>query len=573
MPHTSLAPFNVQRARLVVRILKEQGIDHFCIAPGSRSTPLALSMGEDPEVKTHVHFDERGLGFYALGLAKAVHAPVALLVTTGTAVANLLPAIMEAHLSRVPLLILTADRPPELRDCGSNQTADHVKIFTSFVRWEIDLAFSDPLVPDEYVISSLSYAIDCCKTGPVHVNCMIREPFIHLSEIVEKEYSSCVYEPKLSCPSLSSFKLWGKILSEKQQGVILLGSDALKETDLDSFLTLAEKLKWPIFSDIISGGRRLGDYPYHIEHFELVLKAFPDLQVDCILQIGNRFVSKLLAHWIQKQKEADYLLVTDHGFRQDPLHKVSRKMECSTDFFCRSVQEFITPSGMEPASELQSISLQVKEAVHEHFLESNELTEPVLFSFLSSLSPSLPLYLSSSMPVRDADLLFYPKEGSSSIFCSRGASGIDGNLATAAGIAEGLQRALVAVLGDLATLHDLSSFALVHKIKVPMIITIINNQGGGIFSFLPVAQKKNLFEKFVAASHQYSFGLIAQTFGLPHRQVDSFEAWSQAFDEAINSQSSFVIECSTQRDLNVTHHQALYEKVKCSFTKPLEALR
>jgi len=211
--------------------------------------------------------------------------------------------------------------------------------------------------------------------------------------------------------------------------------------------------------------------------------------------------------------------------------------------------------------------------IHEHFLESNELTEPVLFSFLSSLSPSLPLYLSSSMPVRDADLLFYPKEGSSSIFCSRGASGIDGNLATAAGIAEGLQRALVAVLGDLATLHDLSSFALVHKIKVPMIITIINNQGGGIFSFLPVAQKKNLFEKFVAASHQYSFGLIAQTFGLPHRQVDSFEAWSQAFDEAINSQSSFVIECSTQRDLNVTHHQALYEKVKCSFTKPLEALR
>jgi 2-succinyl-5-enolpyruvyl-6-hydroxy-3-cyclohexene-1-carboxylate synthase len=529
-------------------------------------------MGEDLQVKTHVHFDERGLGFYALGLAKAIHAPVTLLVTTGTAVANLLPAIMEAHLSRVPLLILTADRPPELRDCGSNQTADHVKIFTSFVRWEIDLAFSDPLAPDEYLSSSLSYAVSCCKSGPVHINCQIREPFIHLSELAEKEYSSCVYEPKLSCPPLSSFKQWGKIFSEKKQGVILLGSDALKEQDLDSFLILAEKLKWPIFSDIISGGRRLGDHPYHIEYFELVLRTFPDLQVDCLLQIGGRFVSKLLARWIQKQKQVDYLLVTDHGFRQDPLHKVSRKMECSTDFFCRLVQEFITSSKIEPESDLQGISAHVKEAVHEHFSESNELTEPALFSFLSSLSPSVPLYLSSSMPVRDADLLFYPKDGSSSIFCNRGVSGIDGNIATAAGVAEGLQRPLVAVLGDLATLHDLSSFALVQKSKVPMILIVINNQGGGIFSFLPVGEKKNLFEEFVATSHEYSFGLIAQTFGLSYRQADSFEAWSQAFDEAIQSQSSFVIECSTQRDSNVTHHQALYEKVKCSFTKPLEVI-
>jgi 2-succinyl-5-enolpyruvyl-6-hydroxy-3-cyclohexene-1-carboxylate synthase len=570
MPYLSLAPFNAERSRLVVQILKNQGIHHFCIAPGSRSTPLALAMGENLEIKTHVHFDERGLGFYALGLAKALNEPVALLVTTGTAVANLLPAIMEAHLSRTPLLILTADRPPELRDCGSNQTADHIKIFTSFVQWEIDLAFSDPLASDEYIISSLSYGVSRCMTGPVHINCMIREPFIHLEALSEKKYSSCVYEPKLSCPPLSSFKLWGKILSEKKQGVILLGSDALKEQDLDSFLVLAEKLQWPIFSDIISGGRQLGDHPCHIEHFELILKAFPDFQVDCILQIGNRFVSKLLGGWIQKQNDVSYLLVTDHLVRQDPLHKVSRKMECTTGFFCKLIQEFITPCDIEFISFLQTAKLETKQIIHEHFLESNELTEPALFSFLSNVSPALPLYLSSSMPVRDADLLFYPKDGSSLVFCNRGASGIDGNIATAAGIAEGLQRPLVAVLGDLATLHDLNSFALAHKGKTPIIFVVINNQGGGIFSFLPVAQKKTFFEEFIATSHEYSFELIAQTFGLPHKQVSSFEDWNQAWDEAIKSKSSFVIECSTKRDLNVTHHQDLYEKIKCSFTKPLE---
>ena len=576
MSSTNLAFFNAKRANLLIDTLYNQGIHNFCVAPGSRSTPLALAIGEHPKAKAFIHFDERGLGFYALGLAKALKTPVALLVTTGTAVANLFPAIMEAHLSRIPLLILSADRPPELRDCGANQTADHIKIFESFTRWETDLAFSDPLASDEYIISTLAHAVDRCfksPAGPVQVNCMIREPFIYLDTFSKEDHISCVYESRNTTPPVTTFKTWGTLLSQKEKGVILLGSDALQESDLDSFLLLAEKLNWPIFSDIISGGRQIGDHPCHIEHFEFLIKALPDMQADVILQIGNRFVSKSLQQWIQKQKTSSYFFVADHPFRQDPLHRVSRRMECNTDLFCKSLINWITPPLNSWTFLWKSAAILTKQIIAEHFLKNEAFTEPSLFSFFNSQNPSFPFFLSNSMPVRDADLLFYPLEGNSSFFCNRGSSGIDGNIATAAGIAEGLQKPLIAILGDLATLHDINSLSLVSKSKIPIILIIINNQGGGIFSFLPVAEKKELFEEFIATSHPYSFSLISETFSLPYAKVDSLESLEKTWKQAQKTKTHFVIECSTERKSNVIHHQTLYDKVSkqlCSFMKSLE---
>jgi 2-succinyl-5-enolpyruvyl-6-hydroxy-3-cyclohexene-1-carboxylate synthase len=574
MSNMPLAPFNVSRAQLLIDTLYQQGIQHFCIAPGSRSTPLSLAIAEHSKVVALTHFDERGLGFYALGIAKATSKPVALLVTSGTAVANLLPAIMEAHLSRVPLLILSADRPPELRDCGANQTADQVKIFSNFTRWQVDLAFSDPLASDEYMLSTIAYAVDRCSSvppGPVQVNCMIREPFIHFDSLAPSSYKSCFYESTNQVPLQKSFKDWGNLLSNLEKGVIILGSDALKSADLESFLLLAETLNWPIFSDVISGGREIGDHPCHIEYFELVLKANPDLKIDTVLQIGSRFVSKALQKWIEKQTLKEFFLVTDHPFRQDPMHKVSRKMECRSDIFCKSLLNFITPKKNDWISSWKSASLAVKNCLQDHFLHDSDFSEPFLFAFLSKHYSSFPLYLSSSMPVRDADLLFYPEDGSSSILCNRGASGIDGNIATAAGAAIGLQKPLVAVLGDLAALHDLNSFALIHKSKVPIIIILINNRGGGIFSFLPVSEKKEHFEEFIATSHDYGFASIAETFSLPYTKVDSLDMWSEAWENALASNKTCLIEYCTQRHTNVNHHQNIYDKVSkslCSFMKP-----
>lgn len=571
MKNSSLASFTANRARLIIDTLHEQGVTHFCLSPGSRSSALALAIGEREELETCVHFDERGLGFYALGLAKSLSRPVVLLVTTGTAAANLFPSLMEAHLSRVPLIVLTADRPPELRDCGSNQTADHVKIFSSFVRWEIDLALSDPLASDEYITSSVAYAAYSSQTGPVHINCMIREPFISFDPYKKTDLTSCIYEPQESTVSEASLKNWGSLLSSQEKGVILLGSDALQsESDLECFLKLAEKLNWPIFSDIISGGRKIGNHPCHIEHFELLLKAMPDVKVDTILQIGNRFVSKTLMQWVQKQTDVPYFLTIDHEFRQDPLHKVTRRMKCKTDTFCKNLIPFISPLPTSWVLFWKTASEEVKTAVAKKFCE--DFSEPSLFAFLKERS-TLPIYLSSSMPVRDADLLFYPEKGSDSIFCNRGASGIDGNIATAAGVARGLKKPLIAVLGDLATLHDLNSLSFISQSKIPMILIVINNQGGGIFSFLPISEKKELFESFIATSHDYDFKAAAETFSISYNKVTSYKEWEKAWEKAGSLEKSVLIEYSSCRTKNLADHQNLYEEIKnqCFFMKPLEA--
>ena len=576
MDSCNLSHFNKERGHLVIDTLYNLGVHHFCLAPGSRSTPLAIAIAEHSKLEATVHFDERGLGFYALGLAKATNSPVALLVTTGTAVANLFPAIMEAHLSRIPLILLSADRPPELRDCGSNQTADHVNFFGSLTRWDVDFAFSDPLTSYSYVASTLAYAVSRATNspaGPVQVNCMIREPFISLEKPSLQTIPACVYEPVFSMPSDSSFTLWAKLLSSTKKGVLILGSDALEKEDLSLFLLFAEKLKWPIFSDIISGGRSIGNHPYHIEHFELILKSFPDLEVEAVLQIGNRLVSKTLQQWIGRQIDPLYLLVTNHPFRQDPLHKVSRKMECRTSDFCQSLLSKLSKDRDSWAPFWKRQAELVKETIAEHFSTQPSLSEPALFQFLAPFTATHPFYLSSSMPIRDADLLFFTQKGSSHFFCNRGASGIDGNIATAAGLAKGLKKPLIAILGDLATLHDLNSFALAAKSQNPILFIVINNQGGSIFSFLPVAAKKDIFEEFIAVSHNYSFESIASMFSLQYDQINSLEDLDTIWNKAMQSQVSHLIECKTIRQNNVLHHQELIEKTQkslSSFLKPLE---
>lgn len=564
----SLTAFAAQRARLVIDTLYQQGISHFCIAPGSRSTPLALAIGEHPKVQASVHFDERGLGFYALGLSKSLsYAPVVLLVTTGTAVANLFPALMEAHASRVPLLLLSADRPPELRDCGANQTADHIKIFSSCTRWEVDLALCDSMASDAYIASTLAYAVDRClhaPKGPVHINCIIREPFIHTSPLEEYFHTSCSYEPGQPIPMESSFLKWGKLLSKAEKGVILLGSDALAEQDIKPFLQLAEKLQWPIISDIISGGRQIGNHLCHIQHAELVLSSVK-AHADVILQIGNRFVSKAILQWIQSQN-APYFLVTDHPLRQDPLHKVSYRMECKTDLFCNLLLPHLSSAtSCSWISLWKNAAIAVSQALQIHFEESQTISEPALFFFLQEKASDYSLYLSSSMPIRDADLLLYPAKGSCQIFSNRGVSGIDGNIATAAGIARGLQKPLIALLGDLATLHDLNSFALVHKSNSPTFLIVINNQGGGIFSFLPVAEKKELFESLIATAHDYSFEHVAKMFSLPYYKVTSWEQWQSTWNTAQERGNSCLIEYCTERTLNVEHHTLIKEAAKKAF--------
>ncbi len=557
-----LGCFNSQRAQLLIQTLLEQGVFYFCIAPGSRNSPLAIALSTLPKEQVCVHFEERGLGFHALGYAKASRSPVALIVTSGTAVANLFPAIAEASSSRIPLIIITADRPPELRGCSANQTIDQVKIFGSFTRFDMDLPISDPLFSDEAFSSTLAHAVLKAKLplpGPVHINCMIREPSFSFTPLQQQKSHSCYYEPLSYRPSEASLDTWARELSAIEKGIILLGSDALDDK-VESLLYLASQLGWPIFSDIISGGRQIGQHPYHIQYPDLFLKACPDIEVNGILHIGDRLASKTITQWLQQQKEIPYFHISDHFSLYDPIRKITRKITSQTNDFCKAITARLSTSTSSSwISFWKQGEALILDELSLYFSKNLELSEPAL---AYAMQEACVIFLSNSMPVRDADLFLFSSKGTSYITSNRGVSGSDGNIATAIGVATALQKPLVAILGDLAVLHDMSSLSLWKNCPVPITFLVYNNQGGGIFSFLPVAENKEILEKFFAVSHAYSFENLAAMFSIPYHKVTSWEEWKKIQQEATHPTQTQFIECKTCRTKNVFHHEDLYEKIK-----------
>lgn len=540
-------------ARAIVEGLIRQGVRSFCVAPGSRSTPLMLAIAEHPEAEASVHFDERGLAFYALGLAKASQKPVAILVTSGTAVGNLLPAVMEAAADRVPLILLTADRPAELRDCGANQTTDQVKLFGSFVRWSVDLPCSDGAIPEgflERVVAQAIYQATRSGGGPVQMNCMFREPLLSAAETVECQ--SICYADSMRLASQSTLEKWAKKLSGK--GAIVLGTLAQGQ-DLTPLYQLSEKLQWPILADSTSGAR--ARHPNLIAHYNTLLQI---LEPEAILHLGERFVSKPLLEWIARSKPAHYLHVANHPFRQDPAHVVTDRLECDPMLFC----EQILPCAASQNSwleEWQSASCAVATAVEEFFsLEPQESEMQLMRTLASTLGPDWALFLSNSMPIRDADHLFFPSGATGPIFANRGLSGIDGNIATAIGIAEGSKRPTLAVLGDLAALHDINSLAQLKNAHYPVVFLIVNNGGGGIFSFLPIREKKEHFEKYVAAAHTLRFEHAARLFDIPYKT---------SISEALQEKVSCLVEITTQREENYQQHLRLQEHLKTALSSSM----
>jgi 2-succinyl-5-enolpyruvyl-6-hydroxy-3-cyclohexene-1-carboxylate synthase len=545
---------NKRFAKLMIDHLIEHGVRKFCLAPGSRSTPLAYAIAQDDRADSLVHFDERGVAFHAFGYAKGSKAPVAIVVTSGSAVANLFPAIMEASHEGVPLIILTADRPPELRDCGANQTTDQVKIFASHVRWQCDLPCPDPALPDTYIGSTIAQAVyraTHTPKGPVHLNCMFREPFATEDPIVIK--GSTYYEPSHSTLSTHTIEQWAKKLSQADRGVIIVGS-LTTPRPLKPIIALAEHLHWPILPDILSGLRSEGGHYNEVPYFDALLKTVTDLRPDCILHFGDRLTSKTLNQWIAQSRPKIYALVADHPFRHDPSHNLTHRLQCDPTLFAEQLLQVVP----RRASWLDSWKI-FSETIENHLDRIiPPHSEPGLFRFLHHYLPAhWAIFLANGMPIRDADQFFFPRFFRGPIFGKRGLSGIDGNIATAIGIAEGTQRPTLAILGDLAALHDLNSLAQIRKSKHPVIFCIINNRGSGMFHFLPIAEEKVIFEEFFAASHSLNFEDAAKMFHLPYHDIKDLSLLSRALKE----EKSCILELFTDRAENAALHRTIYEEL------------
>jgi 2-succinyl-5-enolpyruvyl-6-hydroxy-3-cyclohexene-1-carboxylate synthase len=502
--------------------LSQLGIERIFIAPGSRSTPLVIAAARHPKIKTTVHYDERGTAFAALGFGKAAKRPAALITTSGTAVGNILPAMMEADAFNIPLLAITADRPFELRDTSANQTTDQVKLFQNFARWQIDIPPPSSDVDLRHLSSLLSYALFQTRTGPVHLNCMFREPLFspgpHLFSPQHLITRYDAAEPKLSSGTLKSC---AAIINRATRGIILACND-LQNADVQS---LAEKLGWPIFDDILSGLRSKNVTCY----YELFLDLFADQKPDCVLQLGNRFTSKRLAKWVEKSES--YLLVSASSQRIDPSCCVTDRIVASPADFCSEILPFIET---KPSS-----AFSFKEAIEPVLEESKAFSEAAIFYRLSKLlDKNWSLFLANSMPIRDANAFFYPKQPIKAIYSNRGVSGIDGNIATACGIAIASRSPLLAIIGDQTALHDLNSLALMREVDTPLIFLIMNNGGGRIFDHLPIG-KEDLCNTHFAAAHSFNFKSAAELFNIPYfEEFDAIPSYSciieAKIDQAVN---------------------------------------
>lgn len=561
---------------LMVEELVRLGVEYFCIAPGSRSSPLSVSVGQNNKAKAIVHFDERGLGFHALGIASATHKPVVLICTSGTAAANFYPAIIEASKKKVPLIVLTADRPPELHQTGAVQTIDQVGIYGKYVKHFTDLPCPDLNIKPEFVLTTMDQAWYQAYRNPcgvVHINCMFREPLVPV-----KTQDDLVGYTKSLASWVKSGKPYTQYVHAKSEGykhpeeiaqrinkikngLVVVGKIA-KRHELQ-VIELAQMLGWPIFVDLTSG-IRLGNQNKNIIHYfdQLLLSHAPSF--DGVLHLGGRLTSKRYYEFIQKLEPQEYIIVLDHPLRNDPTHQVSLRVDSCPGNFCRSIKPLLRK---RPAStllkKLSSLNTRIDESIEKFFKGETRLCEINTARLVSQLIPKdTGLFVSNSMPIRDMDFYADFKGQSVVVGGNRGASGIDGIIASGAGFAQGLVKPVTLMIGDLAALHDLNSLALLKELSVPLVIVVLNNGGGGIFSLLPIAKYKETFEKYFGTPHSTTFANAAAMFELNYAQPMDTQHFKKAYAQALKSQTSTIIEVVTSREENLKIHKALQSALK-----------
>jgi 2-succinyl-5-enolpyruvyl-6-hydroxy-3-cyclohexene-1-carboxylate synthase len=567
-------------ADLIIEELTRCGVSKFCLSSGSRNSPLVLAAADNNKAETVVHLDERGAAFYALGCAKADGQPAALICTSGTAVANYLPAVIEASASSVPLIVLSADRPVELRDTGANQTIDQVGIYGKYTRWSFDLPSPGCEVPAEFLLTTIDqmvYRARRAPAGPVQLNCMFAEPLTpvaddsvppgYLDKIAgwnEADTPFTDYVPSRSMPVDSSLNGVRTALMRSRRGVIVCGRlDSF--SDKSAILKLAENLRMPLLADI-SSGLRFGNQPSNnlVTHYDLFLREIlftENHRPDLILHFGGTVVSKELNRYLESS-HSEHIVVNTTPFRQDPGHLVKLRVEMEPGHFCETIADF----EMSNDSGLLAVFGKADAICSDHFSRLESVNNPTnelaaAYQLLEMLPDDSGLFLANSMPVRDADGCGCTGPQSIHVGVNRGASGIDGNIATAVGFANGLGKRTTLLIGDLAFVHDINSLLLVRNSPVPVTIALLNNDGGGIFSFLPISEYGRHYEEFFGTPHGLDFKHAVSLFELEYSHAETVSQLREYATRAFEMPRSSVIEIKTERAQNLAQHQHIWNSV------------
>ncbi|MGG6295327.1 2-succinyl-5-enolpyruvyl-6-hydroxy-3-cyclohexene-1-carboxylic-acid synthase [Leptolyngbya sp. AN02str] len=536
---------NTLWASILVETLARLGLKVAVVCPGSRSAPLAIAFAQHPDIEAIPVLDERSASFFALGLARRSHTPVALVCSSGTAGANFYSAVIEAHESQVPLLVLTADRPPELRDCNAGQTIDQQKLFGDYVRWYHELAV--PMADQTMLAYVRQMAVHAWarshspNAGAVHLNCPFRDPLapVPQPEVTQlrQGFSEAHFFAGLA-PSqafevgMGSRPISCSTLPWVERGIIIAGPAQPEDAEAycKAIAHLSKTLGYPVLAEGLSPLRNYAALnPYLIAAYDWILRDSVQREMlvpEVVIRIGETPTSKELRSWLQQTQPLQWVI--DAGDRNlDPLHLRTTHLDHSVEEVAQAIAPSATPAPGNYLSNWLSAEVHAQASINHIFSPMQEWIEGKVAWMLSrSLPFKTPLFIANSMPIRDVEWFWQPNQLQVQPYFNRGANGIDGTLSTALGVVHG-DRSGVLLTGDLALLHDTNGLLIGSKLRGHLTIVLINNNGGGIFETLAIAQFEPPFEDFFATPQRIEFAKLCAVYGVEYIPIQSWKQLEQ----------------------------------------------
>ncbi len=573
-PATQEAEDAHRLVRAFVDELARCGVAGAVTSPGSRSTPLVLPLAAHEGIPTWSHIDERSGAFFALGVAKATGRPAVLACTSGTAAANYLPALMEAKEARVPLIVLTADRPPELREVGAGQVIDQVKLYGTAAKWAVDVgthrADADRLRWIRQLAARAFWTSLEGRPGVVHLNWALREPLVLTRELPEDESGRPDGRPWVSRPPLPAdpgpaAETLESIVRAARKGVIVAGRHERRRPALGpAVAAFAQAAGWPVLAEPLSGARR---GPNAVAHYDALLRAEPLAAAtapDVVLRVGDLPTGKPLREWLANA-DAIQVGLDPEGAWQDPAATLDLSLPAEPAATLAALTQRLAPGPTEPPPYLSGwlhADALAAEALDATLGEP--LSEPRVARELGARLPSeATLVVSASMPIRDVETFFPAREKPPRVLSNRGANGIDGVVSTAFGVAAGSPGPVVGLLGDVALTYDVGALVSARRLRLALTLVLIDNEGGGIFDFLPVSRTKpkDRYEVHVATPTGLDFAEVAGAFGLAYRPATTVPELHAALDASLAHDGVSLVHVHTDRHHNVRLHRQVWADV------------
>ncbi|MCL6633305.1 MAG: 2-succinyl-5-enolpyruvyl-6-hydroxy-3-cyclohexene-1-carboxylic-acid synthase [Alicyclobacillus herbarius] len=548
--------------------LSDAGLRHVVISPGSRSTPLTMSVVRCGRFQVWSQLDERSAGFFAVGIARASAEPVALICTSGTAAGNYLPAVMEAHTACLPLLVLTADRPPELHDVGSNQTVRQSGMYGPFVKWQHDLA-----VPDDndtlrrYLADTARRAVLAAVSlprGPVHLNVPLREPLIPpawdeftcgRSPIVRAQVF-----PSQRLPHPAALEDMAKWLRESQRPLLVLGPME-RPWNVAALCQFAKAQKIPVLADPLSQVRTASGETT-ICHYDVFLRddtIATALDADFVLRMGQTPTSKSLGRYLTRHANTNSVVIDESPVWRDPFFTGAMAIETDVDPFVQALLEHTAagdeavPTRVSWLNAWRTLDAACGDTLF-RAIESQWQEASALLGLVAAVPDGSTVVVGNSMPIRDLDAFFRGGDKSIRFLANRGVSGIDGVVSTAVGAAAAGKGMTALCIGDVSFYHDLNGLLAVGRHRLDLFVLVIHNDGGGIFSFLPQAGHLDTFEHF-RTPHGLDFAEAVRMYGGHWDTVDNPEALREAVARHLRQGGLTVVEARFDADENHRVHE------------------